>query len=179
MTEEFIEHYGIKGMRWGVRNERGEGGRKSRSEYRSEKRAIKKAAKSEKKIKKARKTGNMKGLTLDELRDLNNRLDFEKRTRDLISSVDSNRKFSSFKGKADKTSDRGFKGKADKRISDKILIKQGKDLANGLVKETIKATGKKGGKRAADNILESWGIDLIDKVTTSKKVKEERAKKKK
>lgn len=68
MSENEIVHYGVKGMKWGVRNKPGEGVRQ----------------KVPRKVKRARKTGDFSKLSDKQLRDLTSRLAAEAQARGLL-----------------------------------------------------------------------------------------------
>lgn len=69
-VDEFIAHYGVKGMKWGVRKPRNEAARAAQygpsKDSKTAQRALKKAT-----------TSGVKALSNNELKDLNNRLQLE------------------------------------------------------------------------------------------------------
>lgn len=70
-VEEIIEHYGIKGMRWGVRRKRGKGGRVS-SDYSTSRKTLKK---------------KVSQMSNEELRKLNKRLEMERKLKQVDPSI--------------------------------------------------------------------------------------------
>lgn len=79
-VEDFLQHYGVKGMRWGFRKDGGSGGRKAASSKESA--DSKKAAAAKAKV--GRK-GNTKALSNDELQALVKRMNLEKQYKNLSS----------------------------------------------------------------------------------------------
>lgn len=76
LTEEFLAHFGVKGMRWGVRRDGSSTGKRSKSKSdSSESKDSKRSSKLRKK--KASEMSN------DELKELTRRLQLEKQLRDL------------------------------------------------------------------------------------------------
>jgi hypothetical protein len=76
--EEFLEHHGVKGMRWGIRRKRGSDGRVTGSVPRVSREA-KVAAASAKKL----RAHGVSSLTNKELADLNKRLNLEQQANKL------------------------------------------------------------------------------------------------
>lgn len=69
--DKFLEHYGVKGMHWGVRNKRGPDGRVSTEHKRTEQ------------IRQKRQTHGTKALTNKEIGDYNKRLELERKLNQL------------------------------------------------------------------------------------------------
>lgn len=67
-VDDFLEHFGVKGQKWGIRN-------KKRSNKLGPSKDSKRASSTLKKV----KSGSVKSLTNQELRDFNNRVELEKK----------------------------------------------------------------------------------------------------
>lgn len=76
-VQTFLSHYGIKGMKWGVRRSRGANGRVSTSED---------AARASATLQKIKK-GGTKSVSDSDLQHLNNRLQLEKKYSEIDKSV--------------------------------------------------------------------------------------------
>lgn len=136
MSDELL-HYGVKGMRWGVRNDR-----RSRKERRSSKR-----------VSKARKTGDLSKLSMSELESLSKRLNEESRALAMMpkaqkrynrrNKVKQKRSSSGKQGNApkQKNDNDNKKGSIRRRKNHGLLLGAPSSVLNKSVNGLTKATG--------------------------------------
>ena len=79
-TKDFLEHYGTKGMKWGVRKKPGSGVKKTAAKKSAQSTKIKKGAEGSKKYKKS----SAKSLSNQELKDRVSRLNMERQYKTLL-----------------------------------------------------------------------------------------------
>jgi hypothetical protein len=93
--DDFLAHYGVKGMKWGIRKDRSSGsGGLSRSERKAEKKAVKKEEKQLRKIGTTSSSSvRLRDLTDEELRKRLNRIQMEKQYADLTRTTSTGEKF--------------------------------------------------------------------------------------
>lgn len=134
-VEEFIEHYGVKGMRWGVRKDRS-GGSSGGSKGSSKKEATKTDEKKGS-SKKGGSSDGPKGLSDKKLQKEVNRLQLEKQYRELKAK----------EAEATMTTGQRFVAES-KQIGVNVLKTQTQNALNQYVgREINKALGTGGGKK--------------------------------
>lgn len=87
MGETYIYHYGIKGMKWGVRRTPAQLGHRKKRSLKDAVNAIKKKTEAAAAAKEASKPKSVKDMSDDELRRVLNRLDMEKRYNQYLSEA--------------------------------------------------------------------------------------------
>lgn len=175
-VEAFIAHYGVKGMRWGVRNERGEGVRKltkpgKKKNLGTAEKADKKKQKSTEAVEKLTATkkkvedhtpekapdksnptnlyggASFKGVSDVELRAAVSRMQLEKQYKQLMEEAQPKKK-----------KNKGL------QIAEDVLVNVGKQQATNLLNKSIENQINKAFQVKADPKLlkEAEGMDLVD-----------------
>ena len=135
-TIDFLEHYGTKGMKWGVRKKPGSGVRKTSAKAKPTSKKVKGAGKPPKPTKtKTGRGAKTKGLSDNELKARVNRLNMEKQ-------------YKTMKRENANSISRGF------RLTTSILGKTAKTatsnyLANVIFKNLIEYAGDAAGRRSS------------------------------
>ena len=137
ITKEFLEHYGTKGMKWGVRKKPGSGVKKSKSlkaKIAAKKPQPKASAPKPTRTKTGGKSKKTKGLSDKELQSRINRLNMEKQYRKLKSENPG----ALTRGRRTAT---GIIGAAGKKAT-------GRYLSNVIFKNLIQNAGDRAGRRS-------------------------------